>query len=107
MKKILLVALFFTVAVGLNKVSAQCARQSIRGEQIEQQKRIRHGVLTGEITRKEAAQLKAQQAHIQQTKQIAKADGVITPAERAYIRHEQNKADVNIYRQKHDAQDRW
>jgi len=34
----------------------------------------------------------------------AKADGVVTPRERAKIAHAQNVQSRHIYRQKHDAQ---
>lgn len=66
--------------------------------------RIRQGVATGELNRREAARLHAQQADIRQDKQAARADGVVTPAERQGIRQETRQASRSIYRQKHDAQ---
>jgi hypothetical protein len=46
--------------------------------------------------------LEAEQRKIAREKRAAKADGVITPAERAKIRHDQNKASRDIYRKKHN-----
>jgi uncharacterized membrane protein YebE (DUF533 family) len=47
-----------------------------------------------------------QQSKIQQTKKAAKADGTITPQERAKIHRQQNKASDAINNQKHDTQRR-
>lgn len=68
----------------------------------EQHKRIRHGVKNGHLTPKEAAMLQAQQAHLHRLKQMAMADGVVTPQEAHLLRKEVKQADANIYRQKHD-----
>lgn len=70
----------------------------------DQHKRIRQGVKNGEFTGKEAAILQAQQAHIHRLKQMAMADGVVTPQEQHLLRKEIQKADANIHRQKHDCQ---
>ncbi len=50
--------------------------------------------------------MEARQAKIQHDKKVAKADGVVTPAERTKLNREQNVASRKIYRQKHDAQRR-
>ncbi|MEL6651745.1 MAG: hypothetical protein AAFQ87_13165 [Bacteroidota bacterium] len=74
--------------------------------QVQQQKRIKQGVQSGELTRRETAQLQRQQRHIQRTKRRAKADGTVTPRERVIINSKQKRASANIARQKRDAQDR-
>jgi hypothetical protein len=76
----------------------------INQEQREQQAKIINGVKTGALTPKETRRLERQQAHIQQDKKIAKADGVVTPNERHHIKAEQRRAERNIRREKHDAQ---
>ena len=85
---------------------AQTATPKAKDRQVKQQKRIKQGVKSGELTKKETVQLKAQQAHIQRTKKKAKADGKVTKKERAKIQKKQNKASKNIRSQKHDKQNR-
>ena len=67
--------------------------------------RIRQDVASGELTRPEAAHLKAREADIREDKQNARADGVVTRNEREEIREDENKASRAIYRQKHDGQE--
>ena len=74
--------------------------------QVKQTARIKQGVHSGELTRREAKGLKKQQREIQRDKRLARADGVVTKRERAHIRHEQQVANRSIYRQKHDLQSR-
>jgi uncharacterized membrane protein YebE (DUF533 family) len=78
----------------------------INQRQHNQQKRTKQGVKSGELTRREARKVKAEQAAIQAEKRVAKADGVVTKRERRAIQRDQNKASKDIYRQKHDGQDR-
>jgi hypothetical protein len=84
----------------------QTATPKTTERQIHQQKRIHQGVKSGELTKREAAKLEAQQAKIQIDKQKAKSDGVVTAKERAKLQGEQNRASRRIYKQKHDAQER-
>ena len=68
-----------------------------------QEKRIDQGIKSGEVTRGEAARLDAQQGKIKVDEAKAKSDGVVTPRERAKLKHEQNRASRNIYRKKHNS----
>ena len=103
MKKLTLIAaLFFGTAF---YASAQTVTP-IGKTQVQQTKRIKQGVRSGELTRREAKALKRQQRDIQRDKRLARADGVVTKRERAHIRHEQQVANRSIYRQKHDLQSR-
>jgi hypothetical protein len=74
----------------------------ITKRQMNQRARIRQGVKSGELTKGEARNLRQEQKTIQAEKQMAKADGKVTPAERAKIRRDQNKASKDIYRLKHN-----
>ncbi|MEO0897235.1 MAG: hypothetical protein AAFY71_12595 [Bacteroidota bacterium] len=103
--KFLIVALAF-FGFGMSAF-AQTATPKVTGRQIHQTKRIKQGVRSGELTKKETVRLSAQQARIHATKRRAKADGVVTPAERATIRRKQKRANKNIYIQKNDRQNRW
>jgi uncharacterized Zn finger protein (UPF0148 family) len=70
--------------------------------QIKQQKRIKKGVQSNELTRRETKKLVQQQRNIQNTKRVAKADGVVTRKERVTIRRQQKNASANIYRKKNN-----
>ena len=71
-----------------------------------QQDRIRQGIKSGELTRREAVRLEEQEAKIRVNEKFERSDGKITPAERARLDKELNKTSKNIYQQKHDQQDR-
>jgi len=71
-----------------------------------QQKRINQGVKSGALTKGEAARLEKQQAKIKNDEAAAKADGKVTPQERRKLTKEQNAANRNIYRKKHNAKTR-
>ncbi len=74
----------------------------INQRQRDQQARIHQGVHSGQLTGRETRNLERQQAHIQHTKQKDKADGNVTPQERAQLTRMQNRASRDIYRDKHN-----
>lgn len=76
----------------------------IDAEQAEQARRIAQGLARGQLTRAEARRLQRQQQQIQRFEGHAKADGVVTPRERAALRQMLATADLDIRRQLHDAQ---
>ena len=71
-----------------------------------QHDRIRQGIKSGELTRREAVRLEEQEARIRANEKFAKSDGKISPAERARLEKELHRTSENIYEQKHDQQDR-
>jgi len=71
-----------------------------------EQARIRQGIRSGELTRHEARRLEAEQARIRVDERFYRADGKITPRERERLHKELRHASHDIYRQKHDHQDR-
>lgn len=99
MKKI-----FLSTASLLLVVTASMAQVVGPAPQASQRGRIRQGVATGTLTPTEAARLRAREANITATKQAARADGVVTTAERRVVRSEERRTSRAIYRQKHDAQ---
>jgi hypothetical protein len=103
MKKGILIIGFCLAAFSL--VNAQNT-PGIRHTQKHQTMRISQGVKSGELTRHETKRLVREQKHIQHEKRLAKADGKVTRRERKHIRREQRVANRDIYRQKHDNQDR-
>lgn len=71
-----------------------------------QEQRIQQGLRSGQLTRGEYYKLESEQARIRHLERSAKADGYISPAERARLRSAQNEASRHIYQEKHDGQNR-
>ena len=90
--------------------SAQTRCHNPRGintREHHEQVRIRQGERSGELTRREAERLEAEQARIRVNEAYARrSGGELTAKERARLERELNKASRDIYRQKHDGQDR-
>lgn len=100
--------LLFALALTLAAVAAhaQTGTPVINAQQRNQRARIRQGVASGELNRREAARMRGREAAITTEKRTAKADGVVTRDERQDIRHDEHKTSRAIYRQKHDGQTR-
>lgn len=71
---------------------------SLRGER----NRVAQGIRSREISPREASIIRKQANDVKQTKRIARADGRITPRERAFIAKEDRQLDRTIYRAKHN-----
>src|SRR5215475_12658601 len=86
---------------------AQGRRNGVNERQRNQQQRIRQGVRSGELTGVEAARLQRREAQIRLNEARARqSGGEFTPRERARVQRQLDHASQNIYKQKHDAQDR-
>ena len=83
-------------------VFAQTATPAIGQTQRNQEGRIEQGVRSGELTRPETRSLQQQQRAIKAEKRAAKADGVVTVAERQKIRRDQARASRAIHNKKHN-----
>jgi len=75
----------------------------VTDRQINQQKRIHQGVISGELTGKEAALLERDQYRVRQCKQAVWSDGELTPGERARLHYLQDRASAHIYKKKNNA----
>ena len=75
---------------------------NINQRQQNQQNRIAEGLQSGSLTANEAANLEKREAKIAADKRAAKADGVVTPAERRKLKREQDDASRAIARKKHN-----
>ncbi|MBN8739786.1 MAG: hypothetical protein BGP24_22765 [Lysobacterales bacterium 69-70] len=104
MRKILVPIVLMTAV--LLAGTAAAATPNVDAREANQRARIDQGVASGALTRREAAGLRAQQAHIRRDERAAKADGVVTRGERRRLQHELDHASANIDVQKHDAQER-
>lgn len=102
MKQILLMASI--ALLSFNSASAQCAKSSTC---CNRKVRIHRGVHTGQITTRERISIARQENDVRLAKRVAKADGVITPAERRIIQREKAQANNTIYRSRHDNRTRY
>jgi hypothetical protein len=74
----------------------------VDARQQNQRGRIKAGVVSGEVSRAEAARLRSEQRSIKRAERRAKADGKVTKNERGHLNRKQNRASRKIRRQKHD-----
>jgi hypothetical protein len=71
-----------------------------------QEDRIIHGILSGELTRKETLSLAQKEARLASIEKKMKQDGSLTVEERARLNQYLTELSVEIYEEKHDAQSR-
>lgn len=79
----------------------------VNHRQHHQAARIHQGVASGALTGRETRRLAAEQRAIRAEERFYKSDGVLTRAERADLRHDQNVASRHIWMEKHDGQRRF
>lgn len=83
------------------------AGAQVNHRQWNQQGRIWQGYRSGELTGREARRLEGQQRRIARYEARSRWDGGgLSSGERARLARMQNRASGNIYRQKHDWQER-
>ena len=99
MKLASLAALVAAVAL---PVAAQTSTPRVDQREANQQARIQQGVQSGQLAPKETANLEHGQARVETMEADAKADGKVTPKERAKLAKVQNKQSKKIYRKKHN-----
>jgi hypothetical protein len=78
----------------------------VNRHQLNQQARIHQGVKSGQLTGQEARHLERKERNIRQEERVDKADGRLSPSERADLHRDLRAANRDIYRQKHDGQTR-
>ena len=105
MKRFVSLLLSAVFLLGLSVVSLAQGRGINRRER-QERLRIRHGISSGELTRREAGRLRAEQFRIRAYEARARSDGDITRRERYRLDQLLDRAGRGIYRQKHDHQDR-
>lgn len=108
MKSTITVAMMVALALSAAAAQADAATRDprVNARQDNQRERIQQGVRSGELTRHEARNVAEDQRDIRQLERAYKSDGELTAAERLDLHHEQNQASREIYREKHDGQDR-
>ena len=105
MKKLLL-TLLMTGLCGIFADGAD-AQQTPRVDrrQQNQKTRVRRGVKSGEITKREAKSIKRSTERTRRYEKRAKSDGVVTWRERTRMNRMQNRTSRKIYRKKHNRRD--
>ena len=68
--------------------------------------RVKQGVRSGEITKQERKVIANDRKETKEDIQVAKADGIVTPAEKREIKQDKKKTIRAIYRTKHNRRDR-
>lgn len=94
-----------TIVLGALFTTAN-AQQTIKQKGRHERHRIAQGVKSGELTKAEAVNLAKGQKEIRKDVKAAKADGVVTRAERKDIKKDQRQESRKIYRKKHNNRDR-
>lgn len=100
MSKILKVVAILTFVA----VAAEARRD--QGRENRQQARIAQGVKSGSLTKKEAKRLHQGQKHVDRMQNRAMKDGQMTAIEKVRIEKAQDRQNRQIYKQKHDRQNR-
>lgn len=95
-------------AAALVAISTSAFAQSNRIDRREdnQERRIEQGLRSGDLTRNEARQLKAEQDRIDAMQRAAKRDGHIDRREAAQIERAQDAASRHIAQERHDSERR-
>jgi len=96
--------IIFTAIVMALAISNADAQTAIRSK--NQRQRIKQGVRSGELTRAETVNLANGQREIRQDKREARADGVVTAAEKQEIKQDQRQQSRKIFRKKNNNRDR-
>ena len=94
------------VAVIASVASADPATPRVDRRQANQQARIAQGAHSGQLTRGETRRLRRGERHIRRSERRAKADGVVTPRERARLHRKLNRESRAIHRAKTNARTR-
>ncbi|MEO6220278.1 MAG: hypothetical protein ABIO81_07615 [Ginsengibacter sp.] len=101
MKTKFLGAIAILFCLGVNSADAQ-----IKHRAQNQNHRVRQGVKSGELTKREVRDLREDRKDLRQDVKLAKSDGKVTAGERKIIKKEQRKDSREIYRKKHNNRDR-
>ena len=97
-KTFLAIAAILAITTCVTAQNKRNENTNLRGEKV----RVAQGVRSGEITRGEAVVIKKQAQDVKQATQAARADGVVTRAERARIAKQDAQLDRTIRRTKHN-----
>jgi hypothetical protein len=89
-------------AIVTSNAIAQTGTPRLDQREAKQQHRINQGIASGQLTPREATKLQNRQNRLNANEARAKADGVVTPAERRQLNREANRNSKKIYQKKHN-----
>ena len=92
----------FIITLNSLAVAGPTDTTNVDKRQVNQEKRIKQGIKSGQLTEKEADRLGKQQQRIQKAEDAAKADGQVTKQERKKLNKMQDNASKDIYKAKHN-----
>jgi hypothetical protein len=98
--RIVMVAMLAVSTAGL--AAAQPGTRSLDRREWRQHERIRQGVRSGQLTRREARHLRLGQRHLRRMERRARADGRIGPRERLRLHRALGRQDARIWRLRHN-----
>lgn len=98
MKKYLIILSLLT----LNLEAAESGANPRNARERHQEKRIKNGVKSGELSKKETRRLVREQKKIDHFQKKAASDGTITDREKHKLKRMQKRASRDIWKQKHD-----
>ncbi len=96
----------WTIVLSATALPALAGTPRIDLREHNQRGRIAQGIRSGELTRPETRRLVRGEVRLHRHERIAKADGVVTRAERRRLHRNAERMSRRIYRQKHDLQSR-
>jgi Spy/CpxP family protein refolding chaperone len=95
---------FLTMLLLAATASQAGAGDNPNGRQRNQEDRIKNGIHSGQLTSKEADELKKKEARIKDLEHKLRADGKLSAGERAKMKKELDDLGSQIRGQKHDKQ---
>ncbi len=101
MKTKFLLVTVLALGMGITTTNAQISKRAEN-----QHDRIHQGVKSGELTKKEAKDVREDQKDLHQDVKLAKSDGKVTKGERKIITKEENRNSREIHRLKHNGRER-
>ena len=104
---VMLAAVFVLVGLAMTSNAQTRHRWSVNHREARQERRIGQGVRSGELTARETYRLEREQVRLRNVEARYRASGDrLTPRERYKLERDLNRTSRDIYRQKHDGQDR-
>ena len=94
------------ISISLLSSSLLAGTPVIDDRQKHQKQRIKQGVNSGELTKKETKRLVKGQAELRRMERRAKADGIVTNHEHFRLHNKANTESAKIANNKHDKQKR-
>lgn len=92
----------FVLLLGSGVAFAGTNDSKIKAHEDTQNKRIPQGIESGQLTKKEAGVLNAEQSKVKNDEKNMKSDGTLTGKERSKISREQHRASNDIQKLKHN-----